>query len=53
MVKAERAQLEADRCQTIRRVMEIGRRASEANCPMQLMRVRDSMRGLSIQECAP
>jgi hypothetical protein len=51
--KAERAQLEADRCQTIRRTMEIRRRASEANCPMPLMRVRDTLRGVPASRCAP
>jgi hypothetical protein len=48
----ERLQLDADRCQTVRRIMEIGRRASEANCPMQSMRVQDSTRGLQAGRCA-
>jgi hypothetical protein len=51
--EAERAHLEADRCQTVRRVMEIGRRAAEANCPMQSMRVRDALRGGPAGRCPP
>jgi hypothetical protein len=49
--RSERRQLEADRCETVRRISEIERRAAASNCPMQLMRVRDAMRGLSTDRC--
>lgn len=48
---SERDQLEIDRCQTMRRIIEIEHRAVEANCPMQLMRVRDYARALTTNTC--